>query len=169
MDTGVEIEAEQQRMEQEAKEKADADAENQGALPPPPPMRLLMEQKFMQCMQMMQETHNKFMEELLGRANHRAPEGGGVSLSDFQNARPLPFASAPEPMDEEDWLADTETKLKTVGWNDGEKLRYATHILIGPATSWWEKQLTMQQPGREYTWEEFKHRFREYHVPESVM
>src|SRR3954463_4709446 len=27
----------------------------------------------------------------------------------------------------------------------------------------------MQQPGREFTWEEFKQRFREYHVPESVM
>ena len=169
MDTGVEMETEQQRMEQEAKEKADADIANQGTLPPPPPMRPLMEQNFMQCMQMMQETQNKFMEELLGRANQRAPEGGGVSLSDFQNARPLPFASAPEPMDAEDWLADTERKLKTVGCNDEEKLRYATHLLTGPATSWWENQLAMQQPGREFTWEEFKQRFHEYHVPESVM
>src|SRR3954471_2732399 len=109
------------------------------------------------------------MEELLGRANQRAPEGVGVSLSDFQNARPLPFASAPEPMDAEDWLADTERKLKTVGCNDEEKLRYATHLLTGPAASWWENQLAMQQPGREFTWEEFKQRFCEYHVPESVM
>src|SRR3954465_15872197 len=169
MDTGVEIEAEQQRIERGAKEKVDVDAANQGALPPPPPMRLLMEQNFLQCMQMMQETQNKFMEELLGRANQRAPEGGGVSLSDFQNARPLPFASAPEPMDAEDWLADTERKLKTVGCNDDEKLRYATHLLTGPAASWWENQLAVQQPGREFTWEEFKQRFCEYHVPESVM
>ena len=72
MDTGVEMETEQQRMEREAKEKADADATNQEALPAPP-MRPLMEQNFMQCMQMMQETQNKFMEELLGRANQRAP------------------------------------------------------------------------------------------------
>src|SRR3954471_5523523 len=109
------------------------------------------------------------MEELLGRANQRAPEGGGVSLSDFQNARPLPFASSPEPMDAEDWLADTEWKLKTVGCNDEEKLRYATHLLSGPVASWWENQLAMQKPGREFTWEEFKQRFREYHVLESVM
>src|SRR3954464_6764013 len=167
MDTGVGMETVQQRMEREAKEKADADAANQESLPPP--MRPLMEQNFMQCMQMMQETQNKFMEELLGQANQRAPEGGGVSLSDFQNARLLPFASAPEPMDAEDWLADTKRKLKTVGCNDEEKLRYATHLLTGPATSWWENQLAMQQPGREFTWEEFKQRFREYHVPESVM
>src|SRR3954463_12318330 len=107
MDTGVETESEQQRMEREAKEKANADIANQGTLPPPPPMRPLMEQNFMQCMQMMQENQNKFMEELLGRENQMAPKGGGVSLSDFQNARPLTFASAPEPMDAEDWLADT--------------------------------------------------------------
>jgi hypothetical protein len=40
--------------------------------------------------------------------------GQGVSLSDFQNARPNPFATAPEPMDAEDWLTDTERKLKTI-------------------------------------------------------
>src|SRR4051812_5741923 len=98
MDTGVGMETEQQQMEREAKEKADVDTTNQEALPPLP-MRSLMEQNFMQCVQMMQETQNKFMEELLGRANQRVPKGGGVSLSDFQNARPLPFASAPEPID----------------------------------------------------------------------
>ena len=48
-------------------------------------------------------------------------------------------------------------------------MRYATHLLTGPAASWWENQLAMQQPEREFTWEEFKQRFREYHVPESVM
>src|SRR3954469_3508678 len=149
MDTGVEMETEQRRMEREAKEKADADTVNQGALPPP--IRLLMEHNFMQCMQMMQETQNKFMEELMGRANQRAPEVGGVSLSNFQNARLLHFASAPEPMDAEDWLEDTERKLKTVGCNDEEKLRYATHLLTRPAASWWENQLAMQQPGREFT------------------
>src|SRR3954468_22398060 len=72
-------------------------------------------------------------------------------------------------MDTEDWLADTERKLKNVGCNDEEKLRYATHLLTGPAASWWENQLAMQQPGRDFTWEDFKQRFREYHVPESVM
>src|SRR3954469_1104331 len=144
MDMGVETESDQQRMESEAKEKADADAANQGTLPPPP-MRPLMKHNFMQYMQMMQENQNKFMEELLGRAgNQRAPEGGGVSLSDFQNARPLTFASSPKPMDAGDWLADTERKLNTIGCNDEEKPRYATHLLTGPTTSCWENQLAMQ-------------------------
>ncbi|XP_051215356.1 uncharacterized protein [Lolium perenne] len=41
-------------------------------------------------------------------------------------------------MDAEDWLKDTERKLKTVGCTDQEKVRYATHLLCGPATSWWD-------------------------------
>ncbi|KAK1630621.1 hypothetical protein QYE76_004936 [Lolium multiflorum] len=41
-------------------------------------------------------------------------------------------------MDAEDWLMDTERKLNTVGCNDQEKVRYATHLLCGPAASWWD-------------------------------
>ena len=105
------------------------------------------------------------MQSETGRANGAR----GVSLSDFQNARPLPFATAPEPMDAEDWLMDTERKLKTVGCNDEEKVRYATYLLSGPAASWWENLVAVQAPEKVFTWEEFKRKFREYHVPESVM
>jgi hypothetical protein len=60
-------------------------------------------------MQFMQETQNKFMQELMGHVGvGRVLEVRGVSFSDFLNAKPLPFASAVEPMDVEDWLMDTE-------------------------------------------------------------
>jgi hypothetical protein len=59
----------------------------------------------------------------------------GVSLADFLNTRPTPFASAPEPMDAEDWLLNMERKLKTVNCNDDEKIRYATHLLCEPAAA----------------------------------
>ncbi|KAK1628506.1 hypothetical protein QYE76_002821 [Lolium multiflorum] len=96
-------------------------------------------------------------------------EGKGVTLSDFQNARPLPFTSAPEPMDAEDWLMDTERKLKTVGCNDEEKIRYTTYLLSGPAASWWENLVAVHPPDKVFTWEEFKKKFREAHVPDSVV
>jgi hypothetical protein len=104
METGIGNETEAQRIEREAKEKADQEiAANQGL--PLPPLRPLMEQNFMQYMQMMQQNQNKFMAELVGRMGvAQELEVKGVTLSDFQNARPLPFASAPEPMDAEDWL-----------------------------------------------------------------
>ncbi|KAK1678935.1 hypothetical protein QYE76_039783 [Lolium multiflorum] len=46
-------------------------------------------------------------------------------------------------MDAEDWLMDTERKLNTVGCNDGEE--------------------------KVFTWEEFKRKFRESNVPESIV
>jgi hypothetical protein len=34
-------------------------------------------------------------------------------------------------MDAEDWLTDTERKMKAVGAIDEEKVHYATHLLSG--------------------------------------
>ncbi|KAK1680458.1 hypothetical protein QYE76_041306 [Lolium multiflorum] len=123
------------------KEEADEAARNQFP-PPPPPMT---QQNFLQYMQMLEERQrvtmeqqNKFFQELLQQNRVERPENQGVTLSDFQNTKPISFAYAPEPMDAEDWLMDTERKLNTVGCNDLEKVRYATHLLCGPAASWWD-------------------------------
>jgi hypothetical protein len=64
---------------------------------------------------------------------------------------------------------DTERKLRTVGFNDEEKVRYATYLLSGPVASWWENIVAVYPPKKVFTWEEFKKKFREAHVPESIM
>jgi hypothetical protein len=64
---------------------------------------------------------------------------------------------------------DTERKLNTVNCNDGEKLRYATHLLCGPAAAWWDNIVAIHHLGRVFTWEEFKRKFREANVPERIM
>jgi hypothetical protein len=92
-----------------------------------------------------------------------------VSLSDFQNTRPLLFASAAEPMDAKDWLRDRERKLDAVGCNDKEKLMYTSYMLIAPTTCWWETVLTMKPPWSVITWAESKERFHNTHVPDSIM
>jgi hypothetical protein len=181
MDTGLAADAEEQRLAQEAQAKAmndqqaemeakaKADQENQAHLPQPP-FRPLAEQIFMQYMQFMQETQNKFMQELIGHVGAgRVPEVRGVSLSDFLNAKPLLFASEAEPMNAEDWLMDTERKLKAVGANDEEKVHYAIHLLSGPAVAWWDNEVTLQLLEKVFSWEEFKEKFRTFHVPESVV
>jgi hypothetical protein len=110
------------------------------------------------------------MQELMGHVGAgRVPEARGVSLSDFLNAKPLPFASAVEPMDAEDWLMDTERKLKAVGANDEEKVRYAVHLLYVPAAAWWDNEVTLQLPEKVFSWEEFKEKFHTFHVPKSVV
>ncbi|KAK1627474.1 hypothetical protein QYE76_001789 [Lolium multiflorum] len=72
-------------------------------------------------------------------------------------------------MDAEDWLMDTERKLNTVGFNDLEKVRYATHLLCGPAASWWDNIVAVYPAGKVFTWEEFARKFRESNVPESIV
>ena len=72
-------------------------------------------------------------------------------------------------MDAKDWLRDTKRKLNTVGCNYQEKLCYTTYLLTGPAAAWWENMLAMQTPEMFITWAEFRQRFRETHVPESIM
>jgi hypothetical protein len=72
-------------------------------------------------------------------------------------------------MDAEDWLLDTERKLNIVNCSDSEKLRYATHLLCGPAAAWWDNIVAIHPLGRVFTWDEFKRKFREANVPESIM
>jgi hypothetical protein len=72
-------------------------------------------------------------------------------------------------MDAEDWLMGTEIKLKAVGANDEEKVRYVVHLLSGPAAAWWDNEVTLQHLEKVFSWEEFKEKFRTFHVPESVV
>jgi hypothetical protein len=101
-------ESEQQRMETEAKAKEAADVAAREPLPPPPPF--LTQQDFAQYMRtaderqrMLIECQIKMVQDVMDH-NHEVQNDGvhGVSLADFLNTRPLPFASAPEPMDAED-------------------------------------------------------------------
>ncbi|KAK1667202.1 hypothetical protein QYE76_055361 [Lolium multiflorum] len=161
-------------MEREAKQKEEAEGAARDQFPPPPPP--MTQQNFVQYMQMMEERQrvtleqqNRFFQELLQQNRVERHENQGVTLADFQNTKPISFAYAPEPMDAEDWLMDTERKLNTVGCNDQEKVRYATHLLCGPAASWWDNIVAVYPAEKVFTWEEFKRKFRESNVPESIV
>jgi hypothetical protein len=156
MATVVGEESEQQRMKTEAKAKEAADAAAREPLLPPP---FLMQQDFAQYMRMADERQRmliecqtKMMRDMMDHNREGRNEGvHGVSLVDFLNTRHIPFASAQEPMDAEDWLLDTERKLNTVNYSDGEKIRYATHLLCGPAAAWWDNIMAIHPPGRVFT------------------
>ncbi|KAK1611633.1 hypothetical protein QYE76_035306 [Lolium multiflorum] len=167
-------ESEAQRLEREARQKEEADEAARNQFPPPPPP--MTQQNFLQYMEMLEERQrmtmeqqNKFFQELLQRNRVERPENQGVTLSDFQNTKPISFAYAPEPMDAEVWLMDTERKLNTVGCNDLEKVMYATHLLCGPAASWWDNIVAVYPAEKVFAWEEFKRKFRESNVPESIV
>ncbi|KAK1621047.1 hypothetical protein QYE76_026564 [Lolium multiflorum] len=48
---------------------------------------------------------------------------------------------------------------------------FFTHVINdkGPAASWWENLVAVHPPDKVFTWEEFKKKFRDAHVPESVV
>jgi hypothetical protein len=58
--------------------------------------------------------------------------------------------------------------LVTIGCTDAEKVRFAAHLLEGPAASWWENfQIT--HPIAEATWAIFEEGFRTAHISSGVM
>ena len=83
-------------------------------------------------------------------------------LTRFLRLRPEKFSSAPEPMAALDWLRSVNKDLVTVGCNEAEKVRFAAHLLEGPATSWWDNfQIT--HPIDNVTWAMFEEGFRNAH------
>ena len=105
------VESESERPARESQEKQDADTAAAASGAGTSETRPLSEHSFMQFVHMVenerkreQEIQNQFLHSLLAQMEQRRENGGGrgVSLSDFQSTRPLPFASASEPMDAED-------------------------------------------------------------------
>ena len=89
-------------------------------------------------------------------------------LARFLRLRPVKFSSAPEPMIALDWLRSVNKDLVTVGCSKAEKVRFAAHLLEGPAASWWETfQIT--HPIDTVTWEMFEEGFKNFHVSSGVM
>ena len=166
-------ESDAQRIEREAKQQEEMERQ-----PVPEMPRPITEQGFMQYMHMVeehrrqeQERQNKFLQEMMTLTTGKNVDDveHGVTLSDFLNTKPLTFAVAIEPIDAEDWLSDTERKLRTVNCSDEEKVRYATYLLTGPSATWWESIVNVHPIDQVFTWAEFKKKFREFHVPESVV
>jgi hypothetical protein len=140
--------------------------------------RPMITQGFFPYMQMVeegrgvnQEQKNEFFKKLLDQNKEGTRNRGAMKtiLTEFLQTNPLTFVTTPEPMDAEDWLRDTERKLNTIRCNDEEKVRYATFLLSGPAASWWDNVMLSQPIEHIVSWEEFKNKFRESQVPESIL
>jgi hypothetical protein len=59
-------------------------------------------------------------------------------LARFLRLRPTKFSCAAEPLEAMDWLRSVNKDLVTTGCTDAEKVRFADHLLEGPAASWWD-------------------------------
>jgi hypothetical protein len=56
-------------------------------------------------------------------------------LARFLRLRPSKFSHAAEPLEAMDWLHSVKKDLVTVGCTDAENVRFAAHLLEGPAAN----------------------------------
>jgi hypothetical protein len=88
-------------------------------------------------------------------------------LKEFLSTKPPVFAQAVEPMDADDWLRAIESKLQISQCAGREKVLFASHQLVGPASEWWTAYTAAHEDPQEINWREFKDSFRKHHVPEG--
>jgi hypothetical protein len=72
-------------------------------------------------------------------------------------------------MDTDDWLKTVEKKLQVLQCNNREKVLFAAHQLVGPATDWWDAYVKAHKEPEIINWQEFKNTFRTHHVSLGVM
>jgi hypothetical protein len=91
----------------------------------------------------------------------RAPSG----LRDFLSTQPPTFSHATEPLEADDWLLTIERKLDISRCAGEDKVRFASHQLMGPAAEWWTSLTAAHANAAGITWEQFKEHFRGHFVP----
>jgi hypothetical protein len=89
-------------------------------------------------------------------------------LARFLRLHPAKFSRATEPLEAMAWLRSVNKDLVTTSCTDAEKVRFAAHLLEGPAASWWDTyQITHPIDG--VTWDSFQEGFRAAHISAGVM
>jgi hypothetical protein len=83
---------------------------------------------------------------------------------------PPQFTEAEEPLDADAWIRAIEAMFTvfTLPCSKGRKAKFTALQLRGSALMWWEHYKSMQQPGYEIPWVEFKKAFRDHHIPKAL-
>src|SRR3954462_4227058 len=89
-------------------------------------------------------------------------------LTRFLRLRPAKFSGTTDPMAANDWLRSVNKDLVTVGCTDAEKVRFAAHLLEGPAATW-RDNFQITTPIDEVTWDIFEDGFRTAHISSGIM
>nr|CAE04118.3 OSJNBa0009P12.4 [Oryza sativa Japonica Group] len=90
-------------------------------------------------------------------------------LSEFLKTESPTFAIAVDPKEASEWLRTIEKKLGLIQCTDQERVGFATHQLVGPASEWWDSYEASRPEGHTITWNEFSSVFRRSHVPAGMI
>ena len=131
--------------------------------PPPPPSMA----EVLMAIEVNRQHSERLLEQLVQQGARRNTECN--NLNDFLQSQPPTFASAKEPLDADDWLRALERKFAALHVPAAEQVNFATYLLMGAASSWWESHVAMAPAGHVFTWVEFQTAFRAAYIPKPVM
>ncbi|XP_073354026.1 uncharacterized protein [Aegilops tauschii subsp. strangulata] len=100
--------------------------------------------------------------------NNNPPPRPVDMFTRFLRLNPQRFSSSPEPIVADDWLRAVNRNLEMVGCTEAERVRFASHLLEGPAAAWWDNYL-VTYPIATITWPQFQDAFRATHVSACAM
>jgi hypothetical protein len=121
---------------------------NANPLPPPTLEQVLIMQA--QMLQTMQQTMAHMQQVTQYQpAPQQQPHD---KLGEFQQTKHPTFSHSIEPMDADDWLKTVEKKLQVVQCNNREKVLFAAHQLVGPATDWWDAYVDAHDEPETINW-----------------
>ncbi|XP_014503127.1 uncharacterized protein LOC106763451 [Vigna radiata var. radiata] len=90
-------------------------------------------------------------------------------MNDFLRHNPAKFNGNATPDEADDWICNLEKIFEAIECTEGQKLVFATYMLVGEAEYWWRGvRRGMDTRGEVATWEDFKARFLEHYFPASA-
>ena len=117
--------------------------ENPVQQPPPPPAegpdwRQMMENQNHLINLLAQSLNSVQNVQATARTAPPPPPPQRLTMAEFMRMRPPTFSSSTEPMDADDWIRAIGKKLDITQCTDRERVLFASHQLIGPASEWWD-------------------------------
>jgi hypothetical protein len=88
---------------------------------------------------------------------------------EFMSHKPPSFSHSSNPLQADDWIKTVEKMLNIVQCTDREKVLYASGRLEGTTADWWDAYTAAHDTPNTITWQEFRNKFREHHIPKGLM
>jgi hypothetical protein len=88
---------------------------------------------------------------------------------EFISHKPPTFSHSLDPLQADDWIKTVEKMLNLAQCTDREKVLYASGRLEGTAADWWDAYTAAHDNPNTISWQEFRSKFREQHIPKGLM
>jgi hypothetical protein len=92
-----------------------------------------------------------------------------TSYSDFRVTHPPIFSRAKDPLEADDWLCTTESKISLLHYTEYQKTLYTVQQLRGPIGAWCASYTAALPADPHMPWDEFCIAFHGHHLSAGTM